>query len=44
MNMDREKIEFHVRGLLEAIGEDPDRELRGCLRKSWRELTIQIIR
>ena len=24
--MDREKIEFHVRGLLEAIGEDPDRE------------------
>ena len=26
MNMDREKIEFHVRGLLEAIGEDPDRE------------------
>ena len=26
MNMNREKIEFHVRGLLEAIGEDPDRE------------------
>lgn len=24
--MDREKIKFHVRGLLEAIGEDPDRE------------------
>ena len=24
--MDREKIEFHIRGLLEAIGEDPDRE------------------
>ena len=24
--MDREKIEYHVRGLLEAIGEDPDRE------------------
>ena len=24
--MDREKIEFHVRGLLEALGEDPDRE------------------
>ena len=26
MNMDREKIEFHIRGLLEAIGEDPERE------------------
>ncbi|MBQ8967536.1 GTP cyclohydrolase I [Ruminococcus sp.] len=24
--MDREKIEFHIRGLLEAIGEDPERE------------------
>ncbi len=24
--MDREAIEFHIRGLLEAIGEDPDRE------------------
>ena len=24
--MDKEKIEFHVRGLLEAIGENPDRE------------------
>ena len=24
--MDREKIEYHIRGLLEAIGEDPDRE------------------
>ncbi len=24
--MDREKIEFHVRGLLEALGENPDRE------------------
>ena len=24
--MDKEKIEYHVRGLLEAIGEDPDRE------------------
>lgn len=24
--MDREKIEYHVLGLLEAIGEDPDRE------------------
>ncbi|MCM1507806.1 MAG: GTP cyclohydrolase I [Ruminococcus flavefaciens] len=24
--MDREKIKYHVRGLLEAIGEDPDRE------------------
>ena len=24
--MDKDKIEFHVRGLLEAIGEDPDRE------------------
>lgn len=24
--MDREKIEYHVRGLLEAIGEDPDRD------------------
>lgn len=24
--MDREAIEFHVRGLLKAIGEDPDRE------------------
>lgn len=24
--MDREKIKFHIRGLLEAIGEDPDRE------------------
>ena len=26
MTMDREKIEYHIRGLLEAIGEDPDRE------------------
>lgn len=24
--MDREKIEYHIRGLLEAIGEDPNRE------------------
>lgn len=24
--MDREKVEFHIRGLLEAIGEDPERE------------------
>ena len=24
--MDREKIEYHIRGLLETIGEDPDRE------------------
>ncbi len=24
--MDREKIEYHIRGLLEAIGEDPKRE------------------
>lgn len=24
--MDREKIEFHIRGLLEALGENPDRE------------------
>ena len=24
--MDKEKIEYHVRGLLEAIGENPDRE------------------
>ncbi len=24
--MDKEKIEYHVRGILEAIGEDPDRE------------------
>ena len=24
--MDKEKIAFHVRGILEAIGEDPDRE------------------
>ncbi len=24
--MDKEKIKYHVRGLLEAIGEDPDRE------------------
>lgn len=24
--MDREKIEFHIKGLLEAIGEDPERE------------------
>ena len=24
--MDREKIEYHILGLLEAIGEDPDRE------------------
>ena len=24
--MDREKIEYHIRGLLEAIGENPDRE------------------
>ena len=24
--MDREKIQYHIRGLLEAIGEDPDRE------------------
>lgn len=24
--MDREKIEYHIRGLLEAIGEDPERE------------------
>ncbi|MDE5764544.1 MAG: GTP cyclohydrolase I [Ruminococcus sp.] len=24
--MDREAIEFHIRGLLEAIGENPDRE------------------
>ncbi|MDE5753968.1 MAG: GTP cyclohydrolase I, partial [Oscillospiraceae bacterium] len=24
--MDQEKIKYHVRGLLEAIGEDPDRE------------------
>lgn len=24
--MDREAIEFHIRGLLEAIGEDPERE------------------
>ncbi len=23
--MDKEKIEYHIRGLLEAIGEDPDR-------------------
>ena len=24
--MDREKIMYHIRGLLEAVGEDPDRE------------------
>ena len=24
--MDREAIEFHIRGLLQAIGENPDRE------------------
>ena len=24
--MDKKAIEYHVRGLLEAIGEDPDRE------------------
>ncbi len=24
--MDKEKIEYHIRGLLEAIGEEPDRE------------------
>ena len=24
--MDMEKIEYHIRGLLEAIGENPDRE------------------
>ena len=24
--MDREKMEYHIRGLLEAIGEDPDRD------------------
>ena len=24
--MDKKKIEYHIRGLLEAIGEDPDRE------------------
>lgn len=24
--MDKEKIEYHIRGLLEAIGEDPERE------------------
>ena len=24
--MDKEKIKYHIRGLLEAIGEDPDRE------------------
>ncbi|MCQ2490252.1 MAG: GTP cyclohydrolase I [Ruminococcus sp.] len=24
--MDREKIEYHIRGLLEAVGEDPERE------------------
>ena len=24
--MDKEKIKFHIRGLLEAIGENPDRE------------------
>ena len=24
--MDKEKIKFHIRGLLEALGEDPDRE------------------
>ena len=24
--MDREKIAFHIKGLLEAIGEDPERE------------------
>lgn len=24
--MDKEKIEYHIRGLLEAIGEDPNRE------------------
>ena len=24
--MDLEKIQYHIRGLLEAIGEDPDRE------------------
>ena len=24
--MDKEKIEYHIRGLLESIGEDPDRE------------------
>ncbi len=24
--MDKEKIEYHIRGLLEAIGENPDRE------------------
>lgn len=24
--MDKQAIEYHIRGLLEAIGEDPDRE------------------
>ena len=24
--MDKQKIEYHIRGLLEAVGEDPDRE------------------
>ena len=24
--MDKEKIKYHIRGLLEAIGEDPERE------------------
>ena len=24
--MNKEAIEYHVRGLIEAIGEDPDRE------------------
>ena len=26
MAIDQEKIAFHIRGLLEALGEDPDRE------------------
>jgi len=26
MAIDKEKVAFHIRGLLEAIGEDPDRE------------------
>lgn len=26
MSIDKEKIKFHIRGLLEALGDDPDRE------------------
>ena len=26
MSIDKEKVKFHIRGLLEAIGEDPERE------------------